>query len=205
MRIKDLIYIQEITKKNLFYPINDIFEMTYDTRNPPMIQSCIRDLYDMILGKSPDRGDNEFPIPKMAFYLTKLDQESKKIIFNEQYRDVFGKYNLASLEVPDDIFLQDGKPKPISSGGGSPVPEENYNYFEGNSERRSLKKEYFGWEKPIEDEQFGNPDYYSPSKKKVNLSPLANKESEQKKKTSDYLFDLQEDDSEENKKEFIAI
>ena len=37
MRIKDLIYIQEITKKNLFYPINEIFEMTYDTRNPPMI------------------------------------------------------------------------------------------------------------------------------------------------------------------------
>jgi hypothetical protein len=34
---------------------------------------------------------------------------------------------------------------------------------------------------------------------------LANKESDLKKKTSDYLFDLQEDDSEENKKEFINI
>ena len=135
MRIKDLIYIQEITKKNLFYPINDIFEMTYDVRNPPMIQSCIRDLYDMILSKSTDRGDNEFPIPKMAFYLTKLDQDSKKIIFNEKYKDVFARYQLA-LEGPDDTsFLLDGKPKPISSGGGSPVGnhEENFNYFEGNS------------------------------------------------------------------------
>lgn len=92
MRIKDIIYIQEITKKNLFYPINDIFESTYDQRNPPMIQSCIRDLYDMILAKSQDRGDNEFLIPKMAFYLTKLDQESKKIIYNEKYKEVFGKY-----------------------------------------------------------------------------------------------------------------
>jgi hypothetical protein len=205
MRIKDLIYIQEITKKNLFYPINDIFEMTYDTRNPPMIQSCIRDLYDMILGKSLDRGDNEFPIPKMAFYLTKLDQESKKIIFNDKYTDVFGKYQLGSLDVPDESFLLDGKPKPLSSGGGSPVPEENYNYFEGNTHERRSKKNYFGWEKPIEEEQFENQDFYSPGKKKINLSPLANKESELKKKTSDYLFDLQEDDSEENKKEFIAI
>lgn len=57
-----------------------------------MIQSCIRDLYDMILAKSQDRGDNEFLIPKMAFYLTKLDQESKKIIYNEKYKEVFGKY-----------------------------------------------------------------------------------------------------------------
>lgn len=37
------------------------------------------------------------------------------------------------------------------------------------------------------------------------MSPLSNKDSDLKKKTSDYLFDLQEEDSEENKKEFINI
>jgi hypothetical protein len=161
MRIKDLIYIQEITKKNLFYPINDIFEMTYDGRNPPMIQSCIRDLYDMILGKSPERGDNEFLIPKMAYYLTKLDQDSKKIIFNDKYKDVFGKYQLALEGGDDTSFLLDGKPKPISSGGGSPVGnhEENYNYFEGNSRDsdQGRRRRYFGWgEKSMEEDEFEN-------------------------------------------------
>ena len=114
----------------------------------------------MILGKSPDRGDNEFQIPKLAFYLTKLDQESKKIIFNEKYKDVFGKYQLA-VEGPDDTsFLLDSKPKPISSGGGSPVGnhEVNYNYFEGNSrEEPGRRRKYFGWgEKGLEEEEFEN-------------------------------------------------
>ena len=57
----------------MFYPVNDIFEASYDIRNPPMVQSCIRDLYEMIMGKAPDKGENEFPIPKLAFYLTKID------------------------------------------------------------------------------------------------------------------------------------
>ena len=83
MRIKDPIFIVEITKKNLFYPINDIFVATYDARNPPMIQSCIRELYELILGKNSDKGDNDFPIPKLALYLTRDDAQSKAIIFDQ--------------------------------------------------------------------------------------------------------------------------
>lgn len=148
----------------------------------------------------------------MAFYLTKLDQDSKKIIFNEKYKDVFAKYQLALEGADDTSFLLDGKPKPISSGGGSPVGnnEENYNYFEGNSRNSegSRRRKFFSWnENSREEEDFENQDFYSPSKQgKKNLSPLANKESDPKKKTTEYLFDLQEDDSEENKKEeFINI
>jgi hypothetical protein len=108
-----------------------------------MIQSCIRDLYDMILGKSQERGDNEFPIPKLAFYLTKLDQDSKKILFSEKYKEVFGKYQLAT-EGPDDTsFLLDSKPKPISSGGGSPVGEVNYSYFDGSRDPPVGRRKFF--------------------------------------------------------------
>jgi hypothetical protein len=125
-----------------------------------MIQSCIRDLYDMILGKSSDREANEFPIPKMAYYLTKLDQESKKIVFNEKYKDVFGKYQLAAEGADDTSFLLESKPKPISSGGGSPVGnhEENYNYFDGNNrESEPRRRKYFvGWSDKGEEEDFEN-------------------------------------------------
>jgi hypothetical protein len=82
MRIKDPVFMVEITKKNLFYPINDIFVATYDAKNPPMIQSCIRELFEMILGKNIEKGDNDFPIPKIAHYLTRDDPKSKSIIFN---------------------------------------------------------------------------------------------------------------------------
>ena len=125
---------------------------------------------------------------------------------------MFARYQLA-LEGPDDTsFLLEGKPKQISSGGGSPVGnnEENFNYFEGNSRNseQGRRRKYFSWgENSREEEEYENQDFYSPSKQgKKNLSPLANKENDIKKKTSEYLFDLQEDDSEENKKEeFINI
>lgn len=58
-----------------------------------MIQSCIRELYEMILGKNTDKGENEFPIPKLAFYLIKDDEQSKQIIYNPEYREVFPKFH----------------------------------------------------------------------------------------------------------------
>jgi len=37
-----------IIEKNLFYPVLQIFEATYREKNPPMIQSTIRDLFENI-------------------------------------------------------------------------------------------------------------------------------------------------------------
>jgi hypothetical protein len=37
IRSKDTHYISLIVTRKLFYPINNIFEATYDAKNPPMI------------------------------------------------------------------------------------------------------------------------------------------------------------------------
>jgi len=48
LRSKDQSYILMIIEKNLFYPVLQIFEATYREKNPPMIQSTIRDLFENI-------------------------------------------------------------------------------------------------------------------------------------------------------------
>lgn len=149
MRNHDPVFIAEITKKNLFYPINEIFVATYDAKNPPMIQSCIRELYEMILGKNSDKGDNDFPIPKLALYLTRDDELSKQIIFNQDYREVFAKFHLNDGFSID--FVIDNKTKPLISSGGSeeccedPVPfRPTDGSFYQNQQYSKNKRKYRG-------------------------------------------------------------
>ena len=54
-----------------------------------MIQSCIRDLYELIFCSSKG---NDFYSPKLTEYLMNTDKESKGIIKNPKYKDVFQKY-----------------------------------------------------------------------------------------------------------------
>lgn len=51
LKSKDTTYIHYITAKNLFFPIHDIFETSFDLQNPPLIQSCVRDLYEQIFSQ----------------------------------------------------------------------------------------------------------------------------------------------------------
>ena len=73
IRSKDTHYITLIVMNKLFYPINRIFEATYDAKNPPMIQSCIRDLYEMIFSSSGKSYGNEFYSLKLEEFLTCQD------------------------------------------------------------------------------------------------------------------------------------
>jgi len=101
MRSKMPTYVNLIVAKNLFYPIHHIFKATFHHKNPPMIQSVIRDLYEMIFtnyGKTV----NEFFSAKLFDYLVNLNQESKDMISNPKYKDVFGKYERLNPKDEDD-------------------------------------------------------------------------------------------------------
>jgi hypothetical protein len=88
LRSKDAIYLRFIEQRNQFQCISTIFEQTYHPNKPPMIQSCIRDLYEMIFTNK----NNDFFCPKFADHLTNTDVKSKEIIANPLYEDVFSKY-----------------------------------------------------------------------------------------------------------------
>jgi len=66
LKSKDTIYINYIVQKNQFYPILKIFEDSFHPRDPPMIQSCIRGLFDLILSSSKN---NEYFNPKLMEYV----------------------------------------------------------------------------------------------------------------------------------------
>ena len=93
---------------NLFDPIFKIFEKTYDPRNPPMIYSCIRDLFDMILrrGGAHPKGENEHHSPKFVDYLIKQNMYSRSVLTNKKYEEIFGKYRLPLA--PDGPPLPEG-------------------------------------------------------------------------------------------------
>jgi len=73
LKSKDTTYISYIVLKNQFYPICKIFEDTYSAINPPMIHSCIRDLYELIFSQHK----NEFYSAKLTEYLMNTDNQSK--------------------------------------------------------------------------------------------------------------------------------
>lgn len=81
-------YVSLIVVKNLFYPINRIFEQTYHRLNPPMIQSCIRELFEMIFSNY-SKTVNEFFNARLFDYLTHTHPESKNLIKNPKYSGVF--------------------------------------------------------------------------------------------------------------------
>lgn len=74
LRAKDQSYIMMITEKNLFYPVLHIFKQSFRERNPPMVQSTIRDLFESIfrhtVGKMQPQ-KNEFFSPKLVDHLTR--------------------------------------------------------------------------------------------------------------------------------------
>lgn len=97
LRSKDPSYIMMIIEKNLFYPVMHIFKQSYRERNPPMIQSTIRDLFETIFRNniskvSPQK--NEFFNPKLVDHLTRQNTECKNVIFNPKYAEIFDKYSL---------------------------------------------------------------------------------------------------------------
>ena len=66
-----------------------------------MIQSCIRDLYEIIFCSSKA---NDFYSPKLSEYLINTDKESKAIIKNPKYRDVFYKYEKVAKEEEENFL-----------------------------------------------------------------------------------------------------
>lgn len=122
LKSKDHIYIHTITYKNLFYPINTIFMKTYHPKNPPMIQSCIRDLYRTILGGAFNKSKKEFFSQKLAEYLC-TDEDCRSIIFNEKYKDVFCKYQYL------EAYIGDASNSPNSfndQGNGNPKQKPTF-------------------------------------------------------------------------------
>ena len=59
-----------------------------------MIQSCIRDLFEIVFGTTQNNKNEaeNYYNPKLFMYLTKNDIGSKKVLFNDKYKNVFGKY-----------------------------------------------------------------------------------------------------------------
>lgn len=105
LKSKDPAYFQMIIQKNLFWPVVQIFELTYRERNPPMIQSTIRDLFEHIF--RPTYGkmqitQNELYNQKLVDHLTKYNTDNKAVIFNPKYKDIFEKYNLRSDGLSED-------------------------------------------------------------------------------------------------------
>ncbi len=84
-----------IMRGNAFDPIFRIFENTYDPRNPPMIYSCIRDLFEMIFrrGGAHPKGENEYHNPKFVDYLVN-HKYSRSVLTDKKYEEIFGKYRL---------------------------------------------------------------------------------------------------------------
>lgn len=91
IKSKDTTYIHYIILKHLFYPINIIFEQTYNELNPPLIHSCVRDLFDQIFSHSKN---NDFQSCKLIEYLINTDPQSQQIIKNPKYKHIFSKYDL---------------------------------------------------------------------------------------------------------------
>lgn len=48
IKSKDPVYIQYIIHKNLFGAVNTIFVESYKKKNPPMVFSIVRQLFDLI-------------------------------------------------------------------------------------------------------------------------------------------------------------
>jgi len=80
-------------RNDLFDPIYRIFEEAYHPRNPPMIYSCIRDLFEMIFRRGHPKSENEYHNPKFVDYLVN-EERSARILINPKYEEVFGKYRL---------------------------------------------------------------------------------------------------------------
>lgn len=90
---------------NLFDPIYRIFEDSYHPKNPPMIYSCIRDLFEMIFRRGHPKQENEYHNAKFVDYLSQ-DTYSKSVLKNPQYEEVFDKYH---LNIRDENTMVDSK------------------------------------------------------------------------------------------------
>lgn len=74
LRSKDQNYIMMIIEKDLFYPVMHIFKQTYRARNPPMIQSTIRELFECIFRRTFGKMQtqkNEYYNSKLIDHLTR--------------------------------------------------------------------------------------------------------------------------------------
>lgn len=109
LKSKDAVYIQYIVSKDMFYPIFSLFKHSYKPRNPAMIFSCIRDLYDLIL---TSKQSNDFYSPKLAEYLMHTCEESKTMMADPLYVKIFSKYdkNVMKEGDQDDFFNKDPSP-----------------------------------------------------------------------------------------------
>lgn len=96
-------YVSLIVLKNQFFPINRIFVQTYHPVNPPMIQSCIRELFEMIFSNY-SKTVNEFFNARLFDYLTHTHQESRNLIKNPMYKDVFQKYDKLNQKEEEDFL-----------------------------------------------------------------------------------------------------
>lgn len=115
LKSKDTTYINFVVGKNEFACILKIFEDSYDARNPPMIQSCIRELFEIIFSNNKS---NDFHSQKLQDHLINTDSKAKAIIVNPLYRDVFAKYEKLWNKEEDDNFLNQNSD---GSFAGSPV------------------------------------------------------------------------------------
>ena len=108
-----------------------------------MIQSVIRDLYEMIFSNY-GKTVNEFFSAKLFEYLVNLNQESKEIIFNPLYKDVFGKYERLNPKEDDenDNFLNQNNGSVNGSIPSSPnLKSIHFNNFNKEEKDISDKRE----------------------------------------------------------------
>ena len=77
LKSKDQIYMQRLISADLFNPVFRIFKATYHPKNPPLIQSCIRDLFDIIFNNQSKIDIMSYPNQKkLVHYLTATHQAS---------------------------------------------------------------------------------------------------------------------------------
>ena len=94
-----------------------MFKDSFKPRNPKMIHSCIRDLYELIF--SNGKG-NDYYSPKLAEYLLFTNEESKELIANPEYKEIFGKYekNINNgLPKNEEEYLKNSNEMKSSFGG----------------------------------------------------------------------------------------
>jgi len=69
-----------------------------------MIQSCIWELFEMIFSNY-SKTVNEFFNARLFDYLTHTHAETKNLIKNPKYKDVFAKYEKLNQKEEEDVFL----------------------------------------------------------------------------------------------------
>ena len=124
---------------------------------------------------------NEFFNAKLFDYLTHTHQESKEMLKNPEYKDVFGKYDKLNQKDDDDLFFDkdSSKESQVIRENISPIPEKNNSIRPDKNNLTFFAESYQNFSK-FEAEDSSDDEVYKADEYKKNdedigsLSPIGN-------------------------------